>query len=455
MIMDLNFCIEILHSIGYLEIEEHRITITGNDPILPTSFLIGEAGASAIAAVGYVAAELWRLKTNHAQSISVSVKEAAIAQKSHQYLQVSTMKNIVLWDPISGFYETKDNRWIQFHCNFPHHKQGVLDVLGCGDSPESVKIATKKFSALYLEQTLQNNGMCAAMVRSDLEWQSHPQYQAIESLPLIEIIKIADSPPTPLPEGLRPLSGIQVLDLTRVIAGPVCGKTLAEHGADVLMITSPSLPFILPLVIDTGHGKKAAYLDLNVNADKVKLQNLVKKSDIFCQSYRTGGLALKGFSPQDLSQLNPGIIYVTLDAYTHLGPWATYHGFDSLVQSSGGIAWEQGDNESPQHLPAQSLDYITGYFGAIGAMECLRRRSIEGGSYHVRVSLSKTARWLSHLGRVSTNKDHIPTQKNICDLLITMESDFGTLTCLKPVLNMSQTTPYYTSPPVFLGSTKL
>lgn len=355
------------------------VTIDGCDPILPSPFLIGQAGAIALAGVGYLASELWYLKTTHRQKVSISVRDAALAQRSHQYMRLLDRDNDALWDPLSGFYETKDSRWIQFHCNFPHHKEGILRILNCKDSKEAVIKATKKFDAAFLEQTLQTSGMCAAMVRTVDEWQNHPQYQALKDLAIIEITKLQNSEPIKLQEGQAPLSNIKVIDLTRVIAGPICTRTLAEHGADVTLVTSPHLPNIMPLVIEMGHGKKSIHLDLNQEGDCKKLRVLVEDCDIFCQSYRPGGLDAKGFSPQYLSKLNPHLIYVSVDAYSHVGPWSSYHGFDTLVQSATGIAWEQGNENAPQHLPAQTLDYVTGYFGALGAMEALRRRTIEGG----------------------------------------------------------------------------
>jgi len=235
--------------------------ITGKDPILLSPFLIGEAGAAALAAVGYLSSALWCLKSNTPpQRITVAVKEAAIAQRSHEYIRVINGKNEALWNPISGFYETKDNRWIQLHCNFPQHQEGVISFLHCDNNRTSVEKAVSHWQASVLEEQLSNLGLCAAMVRTPDEWRLHPQSAVIDTLPLMEIIKIGDSEPEPLPSGNRPLSGIKVLDLTRVIADPVCGKTLAEHGATVMRISSPQLPFILPLVMDTGFGKLSAYL---------------------------------------------------------------------------------------------------------------------------------------------------------------------------------------------------
>lgn len=430
----------------------HTITIEGSDPILPSPFLIGTAGAVAQAGVGYLAAQLWALKTQEQQSISISVRHGAIAQRSHQYMRLIDGENQPLWDPLSGFYQTKDERWIQFHCNFLHHKEGILKTLKCNDHKDDVTIATKKFYGKELEEDLQYKGLCGALVRPWKEWHRHPQYQAIKNLPPIEIIKLGQSSSKPLPEGSRPLSHLQVLDLTRVIAGPITTRTLAEHGANVTLVTSPHLPFILPLVIDTGHGKQSIHLDLNQDDDHQKLEYLVESTDIFCQSYRPGGLNAKGFSPEKLIKFNPHLIYVHIDTYSHLGPWATYHGFDTLVQSVTGIALEQGKYQYPHHLPAQTLDYVTGYFGAIGTMEALRRRTLTGGSYLVRISLVKTAKWLMDLGRCNGLHGSIPEHNDIQDIMTQTPTSFGMLEHLVPLLHMSHTPPYYSSPPLPLGS---
>lgn len=431
----------------------NTLTIEGHDPILPSPFLIGEAGAAALAAVGYAANELWFLKTKRRQKIQVHAYNAAIAQRSHQYLNVVDGKTEELWSSLSGFYQTQDQRWIQFHCNFLHHQQGVLDLLECSADKKAIACAVKNWQADILEQTLADNGMCAAIVRTASEWREHPQAQAIHELPLFEITKIGDSDPEPMPLGDRPLSGIRVLDLTRVLAGPVCGKMLAEQGATVMRIASPHLPFILPLVMDTGFGKLSAYIDLNNAEDALQLKNLIHQTDVFSQSYRPGGLASRGFSATELAKLRPGIIYVDLSAYSHLGPWADRHGYDSLIQSATGIADEQGHGK-PQHLPAQSLDYLSGFLAAFATMEALRRRATEGGSYWIRLSLAQTAHWFTELGR--TNKDYhhceIPTRNQIQHLLTTTDTLFGRLEHLIPLLQMSETPPLLGRAVVPLGT---
>ncbi len=180
-------------------------------------------------------------------------------------------------------------------------------------------------------------GLVITATRSFEEWDAHPQGRAVADLPLFSIEKIGDAPPQPLPAGDRPLSGIKVLDLTRVIAGPVCGRTLASHGADVLLITAAHLPSMEALVIDNGRGKLSAHLDLREAAGRETLAALLRKADIFVQGYRPGAIAQYGFSAEEAAQLRPGIVCVSLCAYGHEGPWANRRGFDSLVQNANGL----------------------------------------------------------------------------------------------------------------------
>lgn len=433
----------------------NEVVIEGCDPLLPTNYRLGTAGAAVIAATGVAAADLWTLRTGQTQIVTVSLRAAAAALRSHLYLRVNGEPPRNLWDPISGFYETGDGRWIQLHCNFPHHRAGVVKLLGCDDSREGVAEAVAGWPGQTLEDALAEANMCAGLVRRREEWQAHSQAQAVAQLPLFEIIKIGDSDPEPLNPGDRPLSHVRVLDLTRVIAGPVGGRTLAEHGAEVMRISGSHLPTIPPLVIDTGHGKRSAALDLRVGEDLAQLHRLIKQSDIFLQSYRPGALADHGLSPEALAQQRPGLIYVTLSAYSHHGPWQARRGFDSLVQSVSGIVAEESAGGPPQHLPAQALDYVSGYLLAFGAMVALVRRARVGGSYLVRVSLAQTGHWLHHLGRIAgdwqaqdrpdLSFDHVQ------DLLMTSETPFGTLRHLAPVVQLSETPARWSRSVVPLG----
>ena len=331
----------------------------------------------------------------------------------------------------------------------------MVDFLECEDHREAVATTIKnQWPAEKLEQALSDRGLCAAMVRSPEQWLLNPQAQAVAQLPLLEIIKIADSEKIVFPKGNRPLAGIRTLDLSRVIAGPVCGKTLAEHGAEILHITSPQLPFVLPLVMDNGFGKLSAHLDLNIPEHKQQLSALIQEADIFLQTYRPHALEERGFGPQQLAKLRPGIIYISLSAYSHLGPWQMRHGYDSLVQCATGLVAEQSQNQlPPKHLPAQSLDYITGYLAAFGAMLALHKRATIGGSYLVRVSLAQTAHWLKSLGRVTQFAScQIPSREDILDLLVQEDSGFGRLEHVAPALKMSETRVFYNNPSVPLGT---
>jgi crotonobetainyl-CoA:carnitine CoA-transferase CaiB-like acyl-CoA transferase len=246
-----------------------------------------------------------------------------------------------------------------------------------------------------------------------------------------------------------------VLDLTRVIAGPECGRTLASHGADVMVVTSRHLPSLPSHVIDFGLGKLSTSLDLRRPEDSDRLRSLIAGADIFSQSYRPGALARLGFAPKDVSRLRPGIIYVTLSAYGHAGPWRERRGFETLIQSVSGFAHEQGfggGHDRPQHLPAQVVDHATGYLGALGALVALARRAREGGSYLVRVSLAQTGRWVDALGRVSGRNVADQMLAEVDDLLETCDSPFGRLRHVAPAARLSETPASWSRPAVPLGT---
>ncbi len=434
----------------------NQINFTGEDPVLATRFRLGTVGAAVLGAVGLAVSELWQLRGGRDQKISVDVRTGAMAMRSNTFLQLNGGSAGEMWGDISGFYKTKDQRWMQFHCNYPHHRDGVLRVLGCSNDKDKVKSATANWLAADLDQRLADEGLCAALVRSPSEWARHEQAIAVSNLPLMEIIKIGDSPPEPLPKARRPLSGIRALDLSRVLAGPVCGRTLAEHGADVLRVSGAHLPYIESLLLDTGHGKRSAHIDLRSETGLETLRKLINTADVFSQAYRPGSFQSRGFGPDDLARLRPGIVYVALSAYGHQGPWAGRRGFDSLVQSASGLVYEESGPGAPQHLPAQALDYATGYLAAHGAMVALARRAREGGSYLVRLSLAQTGHWINQLGRIedtfSVRQLPSPTTASIQDLITQTDTQWGRLSHMAPAVNLPETPSGWDRPPVPLGS---
>ena len=433
-----------------------RVTLTGEDPILPTDFKIGTAASAVIAASALAATEIWRLRTGRGQSVAVDLRAAVAAFRSERYLRAESQPSLHDRDPVFGFYEASDGRWIQIHSNLPHHRAGALKLLGCEGTREAVAAAVAKWTAGDLEDAFAAAGLPTGMVRSGAEWRAHPQGQAVASLPLFEIIKIGEAPPELSPgAGPRALGGLRVLDFTRVIAGPVCGRTLAAYGADVLLVSAKHLPNLPGLVIDTGLGKLSTSLDVRQAGDADRLRSLVRDCDVFCQSYRPGALARLGLGPEDLARLRPGIVYVTLSAFGHAGPWHDRRGFETIIQSVSGMAHEQGmaaGAEGPRHLPAQVVDHGTGYLAAFGALVALARRAREGGSYLVRVSLAQTGRWVDGLGRVEGRATRELTLEAVQDLLEDMDSPFGRLRHVRPAARLSETPAFWSRPVVPLGT---
>ena len=431
---------------------EH-ITIEGSDPVLPSPFKIGEAAAATIGATALAAAELWRMRTGRAQQVHVDTRTAAMAFRSERHLRIDGDPPPPLWDDIAGFHATADGRWVQLHTNFPHHRERALQVLGCPGDRQSVAETVAGWEGEALEEALIAAGTCAAFVRTPEEWLAHPQQAAVAALPLLEILPLGDSPAEPLPRADRPLSGVRVLDLTRIVAGPVAARALAAHGADVLQVSAPHLPSIDQLVIDTGFGKRATSLDVRWPKDSETLKALLREADVFIQAYRPGAVDALGLSPAELAALRPGIVYVTLSAWGHQGPWRNRRGYDSLLQSATGIAWECGRGGRPGTLPAQAQDHACGYLAAFGALAALARRTTEGGSYLVRVSLAQTGHWLKGLGRIEQTGVQEPSNEDIGDLLEISKTPFGFVEHLAPAMaSMSETPMRWATPPVPLGT---
>lgn len=381
-----------------------QVALHGTDPCQPSTFAIGTAALASIGATGAAAAAIHAERGGPAQHVAVDIEHALTEFHSEHHLRIDGASVHEGWDRIAGLHRTGDGRWLRLHTNLPHHREAVLRVLGCDYDRAAVSAALQRWTAQDAETAIYDAGGVATMTRSMDEWAAHPAGIAAAALPALVLERIGDAPPTPLPPlGARPLHGIRVLDLTRVIAGPVAGRTLAAHGAEVLHITAPHLPSIPALVMDTGQGKRCASLDLRDEADRATLRGLASGADVFLQGYRPGAIAGHGFAPEALAALRPGIVCVSLSAWGHHGPWAGRRGFDSLVQNANGINDAEriaAGEDKPKPLPCQALDHASGYLLAFGAMAALLRRAEEGGSWLVRVSLAGTGEWIKRLGRV-------------------------------------------------------
>jgi len=437
----------------------------GADPIIPTPFVAGEAAAASLGLSASIAGEISRLRGGDRQIISIDLNAAASSLLSFAFIKRSGQGLVrpALDAPVVGLYRCNDGRWIHLHGGFPRQWPRMLDLLNASNTHEAVANAVAKWNSAALEDAIAFMKMCGAVVRSPDEWKDSVQGKALANTPPIVIKKIGDAPPLRLAESSNPLDGVRVLDLTRVLAGPACGRTLASYGAEVLNVRAERLDTIELFDLDTGQGKRSTFLDLVKPADAETLRRLVRDAHIFVDSYRPGALARLGFTPASLAHIARGITYVSVSCYGHEGPWAGRRGWEQLAQSATGLAYEQGafnarrekKGEAPPALiPAALCDYVTGYLAAAGAAAALLRRIREGGSWQVQVSLSATAMWLQSLGTVSQVPEHWNPFEGLDPYLRSCETEAGRLDFLGPVVRMSKTPPVWRRPPPIPGADK-
>lgn len=447
---------DVLSQADAMELASLPVSIAGEDPVLPTPYRVGTAGAATEAATGLAAADLWRIRTGRTQSVGVNLRAAAVSLRSSKYMLIDGKPLNRVWEPLSGFYRTRDDRRVFLHTNFQNLRDRAVAILNASVDRQSVAAACLNWDGLALETALQEGGACAALVRTEAEWQAHPQAEAVRGIPALEIVKIGDAPPQPLPPGARPLAGVRVLDMTRVIAGPSCARTLAEHGADVLKVSRADLPHSGLLELDTGIGKLAAHLDLRDPAQNETFRGLLRDADVFSQSYRPGTLAARGYAPEDIAVLRPGIVCATLSAWGHVGPWAMRRGYDTVVQAATGMSDVSGGSDNPRHLPVSAIDYVSGALMAFGVMVALARRARIGGSWLVRTSLATTGEWIAGLGKADAAiYESLPAElpeSELAPLFAEMPAYVGMLRYLAPVARMSETPTRWVRPPVALGT---
>jgi crotonobetainyl-CoA:carnitine CoA-transferase CaiB-like acyl-CoA transferase len=330
------------------------LTLTGADPALPSSFRVGTAAQTTIAAAALAAARLGLLRGGARQRVSVDMRHAA-----HECCNWFSIDGRVpsAWEKYSGLYPCGSG-WVRIHANFPHHRDGALRLLGLppGDAVprDDVVRALAPQDPFAFEQAAADAGLVVAALRSFDAWDRHPHGAAVATQPLVALDRIGDAPPRRLPSldtHARPLTGVNVIDLTRILAGPVAGRALAAYGADVMLVNAPHLPNI-DAIIDTSRGKLSAHADLRAPSDRAAFEHLLRDAHVLVQGYRPGALQAAG-------------------------------------------------SDTPKALPMQIIDHASGYLMALGAQAALLRQQREGGSWHVRVSLVRTGHWLRGLGQVS------------------------------------------------------
>jgi len=442
---------EVLAAVGEAPAGD-QVTLRGADPVFPTPPRTGELGAAAIAAAALAAARLLEQRTGTGQAVTVDVDAAAAAMRSWTYLAEAGAAARPAGKGPQLFFSTGDDRWIFLHRRAAHHAERQERVLECGSTDQEVAAAVRRWKGADLEEAIVAADACAALVRTHAEWAGHEQAAAVAGLPLLSVTRTGDSDPEPAGAGDRPLGGVRVLDVTHVLAGPTCARTLAEHGADVLRIGPGTAGDRNPMQRDTGHGKRSAVLDLKGAEGADTLRGLIGDADVFSQGYRPGALAGLGFGPEDVAAARPGIVYVSMSAFGPAGPWRGRRGYDSVVQSVSGFCDEVSVAGEPKFLPVSALDYVTGYLAAFGTQVALARRAADGGSYHVQLSLAQTGRYLAALPRTTGAERagrpaELPAER-LASLLTETDTPFGRLRHLAPTAAMAATPPHWDRPTV-------
>ncbi|MFF2656097.1 CoA transferase [Kitasatospora sp. NPDC058032] len=387
-----------------------RVSFHGPDAVLPSRLPVRRLARATVAACSLAAAELAALRSagpgpgpgpGLVPQVRIDQGAVATAFVSERHLRIDG-RAPVSFAPLSGFWPTADG-WLRTHANYPHHRERLLTALGLpeGTGPDRLAAVLRELPAAAVQERAYAAGALAVAVAPVRD----------TTLPLVEVHAVDDTAPRPLgPAPVdRPAAGIRVLDLTRVIAGPVATRTLALLGADVLRIDAPQLPEAEDAHADTGFGKRSARLDLAERADREAFEDLLATADVVVTAYRPGALDAYGLAPDSLSARRPGLVVAQLNAWGWTGPWAGRRGFDSLVQAGCGIAaTEAGADGRPGALPAQALDHGTGYLVAAGVLRALTdQRTVWPGGRHLRYSLAGTASWLLH-GIAPTADPHRP-----------------------------------------------
>lgn len=398
----------ILGAIGFKESEfKGRATIEGKDPYLASRHRFGELMAAAQAAFGLALGEIWARRGGKPQSVRTNVRNAV-----HQHHGVAFMRQngrqlpftdygsgVGVDSPLSGeFYPTRDGRFVKIELFYPRLRDAMYKVLKCAPTQRAVEAAIAQWDGEALERAIREEAGAIGMVRSAEEWRLHPVGQRLARKPVIEVQKIGDSAPIPLPTGLtKPLAGIRVLDCSHVIGGPVTARTLAEFGADVLHLSKPNYPDHVNWRLETDIGKRAAYCDFDVEEDNRRFFELLQRADVFTCSYLN--LDQRGISPRRLASARPGIISHELRCFDFEGEWANFRGFDMIAVAVSGYVDTEGAVDAPI-MPLQVIfaDYLAAYCGAAGVAAALLRRATEGGSYQVRVSLTRMCMWAHEIG---------------------------------------------------------
>jgi crotonobetainyl-CoA:carnitine CoA-transferase CaiB-like acyl-CoA transferase len=406
--------------------------VVGAPGHLPSHFPVEDAAVACVGAALLAAAALGRQRGGPRSELEVDRGHVAAAVRSEALFRRGDGAAGVGFAPLSRFWRTADG-WVRTHANYPWHRAALLRVLGVPEDPDAVAAALAERHARDVEDRVFAAGGVAAAVRSLTDWREHPQGRAVGAEPLIARRALGAARPRERAAADLTLRGVRVLDLTRVIAGPVCTRFLGALGADVLRIDQPRHPDLPPGNADTLLGKRSALLDLAEPEGLAALHGLLDSADVLVHGYRPGSLDRFGLRFEDLAERHPGVVAVYLDAWGHDGPWSGRRGFDSIVQAASGIAvGESPDGERPGALPCQLLDHGTGYLAAAAALDGLRRQAESGGTHGRWLSLARTAWWLASAPAAPAPAVHAAPEPGQPSWMVRLTGAGGPVTAVAP-----------------------
>jgi crotonobetainyl-CoA:carnitine CoA-transferase CaiB-like acyl-CoA transferase len=450
---------ELWRALGGDQARTRGVSLSGPRHVLPSLYDVTGLSVGGVAAAALAVAELHGLRRGvETPAVELGSEEAALAFRCELYLQPLGWALPPVWDRLAGVYRTREG-FIRLHTNYAHHRDAALRVLGTDAEREAVATAVARWSAEQLEAAVVRAGGCAAAMRGPGEWRAHPQGAAVVQKPLVRRQPSASGtgPPgwaTATP-GDRPLSGIRVLDLTRVIAGPLATRWLAAYGAEVLRLDPPGFEEVGALIPETTVGKRRARLDLRAPSGRAVFDQLLGDADVLVHGYRTEALARLGYDRERLRADYPELIVTQHNAYGFEGPWRDRRGFDSLVQMSCGIAargMEVGASDAPRPLPAQALDHATGYLLAAATCRALSERLVHGRVVYSRLSLARTAHALMSHGEVGRLDIPEPAAEVVARYLERADSDLGPLRRVRVPGRIEGVAARYAVPAGSLGS---
>ncbi|MEA9393390.1 CoA transferase [Acerihabitans sp. TG2] len=473
-----------------------KAIFTGSDPILRSHFRIGTSMALPAMAAGVGAAAIWKMRTGQEQDVRVDLREAVynvnplltpimqhriasgrvpvgdIVPKSFTFTPTINDRlyqaPLGIGNPFSFVpFQTKDGRYVNITGAYPHLSDSALRLLGVSPERNKIAKAIQQWDANVLEDAMVEKKVIGVIHRSKEEWLKHPEGNFLANVPLIDIRKIGDSDPIPFTSNpQQPLSGIKGLALTHVIAGSCASRTLAEYGADILHVTRDQSFEHEAIWTDVNVGMRSTLLDLKQSAQAATLNALLPDADVFIESFSGRGIERLGFGVEEVTKQRPGIIYLTVRCYSWDGPWQNRGGFDMEALAVSGYTMAEGGHGKPEIPPnfpgaidevgTKPLfpptlvlnDYIAGYLGAAGVIAALRRRAVEGGSYHVSISLTRAAMWYQTLGRFPTtdfDATH-PDHRMIPPETVRANTAYGELYRLAPLAKLSASPSHWRSP---------